>query len=157
MKKSLFIASLLCSVFLFGCSTQPLPPQLQDPLIFSNNAKKTYFAENKNELVAPAPDKVSPECVNIAKYGRSVAVLRDAGIPSTSLEEYMTNPVVTTIPMRTIQFYVISRDITPGQAYSDLLLSCHKVGWTKLEKVLKDKTPAAVDGLKLTTELKSMR
>lgn len=154
MRKSLFIASLVL-LSIAGCSTQPLPPQLQDPLIFSNNYKKTYFEENKKNLVAPNPETVSPECVNIAKYGRSIAVLKEAGIPSTSLEEYMTNPTVTSIPMRTIQFYVIYKDLTPGQTYADLLLTCHKVGWTKLEPVLKEKTPVIVDKLKLSTELKT--
>src|SRR5690606_13577873 len=60
---------------------------------------------------------VSPQCENSAKYARSIGVLKAAGIPVDELDQYMTNPVVTNIPMRDIQNFAMFFKGNPNELY----------------------------------------
>jgi hypothetical protein len=131
MKKSLFYRSsvLFASLLISACST------------IESVEQKTQH---------------SIECLNAAKYARSIGVLKEAGIPYSSIEEYMTNPVVTTMPMRTIQFYSIGFKGNPGELYESVLNICEKDTWVSLEKELKGKMKPPIGELKITTTIKEL-
>lgn len=99
---------------------------------------------------------VSPECDNSAKYARSIGVLKAAGIPVDELEQYMTNPVVTSIPMRDIQNYSMFFKGNPNELYDSVLKLCAYSGWAALGAQLRGETPATIGGLKLTHQLQSI-
>lgn len=99
---------------------------------------------------------VSPECDNSAKYARSIGVLKAAGIPVDELEQYMTNPVVTNIPMRDIQNFAMFFKGNPNELYDTVAKLCMYNGWTELGPQLRGDTPATIGGLRLTHQLKSI-
>lgn len=126
--------ALLISVFLFGCAS------VQE--------------EIKKEEQLP---QLTSECDNSAKYARSIGTLKQAGIDVNELDQYMTNPVVTKIPMRDIQNFAMFFKGNPNQLYDTVASLCMYSGWSNLGNHLRGTTPAHIGGLKLATELKSLK
>lgn len=128
MKSFYHVASILSCALLISCSTQQ--------------------TIEKEEI-----ESIPVECNNAAKYGRSIAFLKEAGIPIASLEEYMTKPTIVTFPMKTIQAFVGVFDGNPNQTYDRILDVCALGGWVNLETNLKALIPEPTIGLKLSTTL----
>jgi len=112
-------------------------------------------ATNETVKVQQKP-YVSPQCENSAKYARSIGVLKAAGIPVDELDQYMTNPVVTNIPMRDIQNFAMFFKGNPNELYDTVAKLCMHSGWTALGPQLRGNTPATIGGLRLTHQLKSI-
>lgn len=149
MKKfKLILGIFLTSIFLYGCSsTFNKQPDVEPEL------PKTFYASIKEDTKSVKNSIISPDCINVAKYARSIAVLKEAGIPYTSLGDFIPNQQIKTDTIKVLQFYSLGYNGSPVQLYTDIMLTCHKVGIDNLESVIENKLPKASDSLKISPEL----
>ena len=116
MNKLKYILSIFLTTFiLLGCSSGP----------------------KNNEQFKSVNREINKDCYDAANYAKTMAVLREANIPSTSIEEYTTVSTVTVFPVKTIQQYVLVSKSSPIEAYSTILTLCDNFGWHRLETELK--------------------
>ena len=54
------------------------------------------------------PKAPSETCVNAGKYAFTMAMLREGGIPLSTVERYSSRPVVVPFPVDTIRDYVMA-------------------------------------------------
>jgi hypothetical protein len=92
-------------------------------------------------------------CQQAAAYARTIAVLREAGINSLQLQEFVVTPKAVLFPTTQIQLRVYSQKTPPNVAYDEVHALCVANGWQNLrpQLVMVDTDPV----LKLDTELKT--
>lgn len=88
------------------------------------------------------------QCLNAAKYARSMSVLMQSGISASSIEEYISTTKVVTFPIKTIQHYVMKVKGTPADAYNSIYALCDRFGWQNLEIELKTLYPSSAQSTK---------
>ena len=92
-------------------------------------------------------------CQQAAAYARTIAVLREAGINSLQLQEFVVTPKAVLFPTTQIQLRVYSQKTLPNVAYDEVYELCVANGWQNLrpQLVMVETDPV----LRLDTELKT--
>lgn len=81
----------------------------------------------------------SIECTNAAKYAFTMSMLREAGIPYSSISDYTVRSSVVTFPVNTIQAFVLGNKNSPDHNRATIESICHVAGWPRLEAELKSR------------------
>lgn len=84
-------------------------------------------------------EKPSTECTNAAKYAFTMSMLREAGIPYSSISDYTVRSTVVTFPVNTIQAFVLGNKNSPDYNRATVESICHAAGWPRLEAELKSR------------------
>lgn len=79
-------------------------------------------------------------CVQAAEYARTMAVLRDAGISPTQLDEYAVKTKLMLFPTGAIQRAVFTMGGTPDKAAVRVYKACTDNGWKSLPEKMRDQT-----------------
>lgn len=82
--------AMLAMLVLAGCAqTPPAPAPASQPVV--------------------QPPVVVQECLDVAKYARAIAQLREIGVSRDDISTFTTTPVVATFPLQFIQYDVFAR------------------------------------------------
>jgi hypothetical protein len=88
---------------------------------------------------SPPPKPENTECIQVAKYARTVATLRDMNVSESDIDSFSQVPVALTFPYRKVRSEVYAtKTETPADAFTKFYHRCDEAGYSTLLQALQE-------------------
>ncbi len=96
----------------------------------------------------PTAKVVDSDCIEVAKFARGMATLRQTGLTEKQLEAHISQPTIQPFPITLIRKQIYADNLTGPQAYDTYYTKCQAVGYKQLLSIMEDEDELA----RLTSE-----